>query len=64
MKSAGKKDAANVVELVRMAGNAFAVTHHEDGTEIRRLPPPRPAPEPGQVAKVVVFPWATVRRGR
>lgn len=64
MKSAEKKNAANVVQLVRMAGNRFAVTHHEDGTEIRLLPAPRPAPAPGHVAVVVVFPWAAARRGR
>lgn len=61
MKSAEKGQP--VTELKRVCGNAFAVTRREDGVSIRRLPCPAPAPE-GQVARVVVFPWARVREGR
>lgn len=61
MKKSGKVEP--VTELKRVCGNAFSVTRHEEGVRIRRLPCPTPAPK-GRIARIVVFPWATVRKGR
>jgi len=47
-----QSDAPNVVTLVRVCGNAFAVRRRGGGVEVRPLPRPAPKPAP-RVAQVV-----------